>query len=160
MSEVVEEKPLTPLEQKWKEEAEKKAAEGPDLNDAYDDEGNFDPEKLSESVKDRIPTPVGWRIAILPFRGPKQTKGGIVLAEETQKKTQLATTVGYVLSVGDLAYKDESKFPNGAWCKEGDWIIFGRYAGSRINIDGGEIRILNDDEIIGRINDPADILHM
>lgn len=160
MSEVVEEKPLTALEQKWKEEAEEKEAAGPNLNDAYDEEGNFDPDQLSQSVKDRIPTPVGWRIAILPFRGPKQTKGGIVLAEETQKKTQLATTVGYVLRVGDLAYKDESKFPNGAWCEEGDWIIFGRYAGSRINIDGGEIRILNDDEIIGRINDPADILHM
>ncbi len=160
MTDVVEEKPLTALEQKWKEEAEAKAARGPNLTDAYDDEGNFDPEQLSEPVRDRIPVPVGWRIAILPYRGPQKTKGGIVLAEETQKKTQLATTVGYVLRMGELAYKDESKFPMGPWCKEGDWIIFGRYAGSRITIDGGEIRILNDDEIIGRISNPADILHM
>jgi chaperonin GroES len=160
MTDVVEEKPLTALEQKWKEEAEAKTARGPNLTDAYDDEGNFDPEQLSEPVRDRIPVPVGWRIAILPYRGPQKTKGGIVLAEETQKKTQLATTVGYVLRMGELAYKDESKFPMGPWCKEGDWIIFGRYAGSRITIDGGEIRILNDDEIIGRISNPADILHM
>jgi co-chaperonin GroES (HSP10) len=160
MTDVIEEKPLTALEQKWKEQAEIEEDSEPNLNDAYDDEGNFDPDRLPSPVRSRIPTPVGWRIAILPYRGPKQSKGGIVLAEETQKKTQLATTVGYVLRVGDLAYKDESKFPNGPWCEEGDWIIFGRYAGSRINIDGGEIRILNDDEIIGRINDPADILHM
>jgi chaperonin GroES len=149
--------PLTPLEQKWQKEREEK---GPTLDDAYNDEGQFDPASLEASVKDRIPTPTGWRIAILPYRGMEKTKGGIVLAEETQKRTQLATVCGYVLKVGELAYKDESKFPTGPWCAEGDWVIFGRYAGSRISIDGGEIRILNDDEIIGRLSDPEDILHM
>lgn len=148
---------LTALEQKWQEEA---AVTGPTLDDAYDSEGKFDPEKIQEEVRSRIPMPTGWRIAILPYRGAEKTKGGIVLAEETQKKTQLGTTCGYVLRMGDLAYADQEKFPNGPWCKEGDWIIFGRYAGSRIQIDGGEIRILNDDEIIGVVNDPEDILHM
>lgn len=148
---------LTALEEKWQKEAEEK---GPTLDDAYDAEGNFDPDKVSETVINRIPKPTGWRIAILPYRGSEKTKGGIVLAEETQRKTQLATTCGYVLRTGDLAYADKEKFPTGPWCKEGDWIIFGRYAGSRIQIDGGEIRILNDDEIIGVVNNPEDILHM
>jgi chaperonin GroES len=147
---------LTALERKWREEAETK---GPCLDDAYTDEG-FNPEKLEQAVRDRIPSPTGWRIAVLPYRGAEKTKGGIVLSEETQKKTQLATNCGYVLKTGDLAYADQSKFPNGPWCKEGDWIIFGRYAGSRLQIDGGEIRILNDDEIIGVVNSPDDILHM
>jgi chaperonin GroES len=149
--------PLTPLEQKWQKEREE---QGPTLDDAYSEEGRFDPKALEASVKDRIPTPTGWRIAILPYRGAEKTKGGIVLAEETQKRTQLATVCGYVLKMGPLAYMDEAKFPTGAWCSEGDWVIFGRYAGSRISIDGGEIRILNDDEIIGLLNDPEDILHM
>jgi co-chaperonin GroES (HSP10) len=148
---------LTALERKWQQEKEEK---GPSLDDAYDEEGKFDPSQLASSVQDRIPTPTGWRIAILPYRGKERSKGGILLAEETQKRTQLATTCGYVLKVGDLAYKDAEKFPNGPWCKEGDWIIFGRYAGSRIAIDGGEIRLLNDDEILGRINDPEDVLHI
>lgn len=147
---------LTALERKWREEAELK---GPSLDDAYTEDG-FNPEKLEQAVRDRIPTPTGWRIAVLPYRGAEKTKGGIVLSEETQKKTQLATNCGYVLKTGDLAYADQSKFPNGPWCKEGDWIIFGRYAGSRLQIDGGEIRILNDDEIIGVVNSPDDILHM
>ena len=151
------EKPLTALERKWQEEKE---AKGPTLDDAYTEDGSVDPTKIEQSVKDRIPTPTGWRIAILPYRGAEKTKGGIVLAEETQKKAQLGTVCGYVLKTGDLAYADESKFPNGPWCAEGDWVIFGRYSGSRIQIDGGEIRILNDDEIIGRVNDPEDILHM
>jgi len=151
------EKTLTALELKWQQESLEK---GPKLEDAYSSNGGFDPSKIEQVVMDRIPTPTGWRIAILPYRGAEKSKGGIVLAEETQKRTQLATTCGYVLKMGNLAFSDESKFPNGPWCKQGDWIIFGRYAGSRITIDGGEIRILNDDEIIGILNDPSDILHM
>ena len=152
----IPEKQLTALEQKWaKEEAE----QVPRLEDAYTERG-FDPEKLHESVLDHIPKPTGWRIAILPYRGAEKTKGGIVLADETQRKTQLATVCGYVLRVGDLAYADEGKFPTGPWCKEGDWIVFGRYAGARIPIDGGEIRFINDDEVLGVLNDPEDILHM
>jgi len=152
------EKKLTPLEEKWKEEASKPRKTT--LDDAYTQEGKVADEGLSQSVLDLIPKPTGWRLAILPFRGAKTTKGGIVLAPETQKQTQLATNVGYVLKMGELAYMDASKFPDGPWCKEGDWVIFGRYAGSRIQIDGGEIRLLNDDEILGIVNDPDDIIHM
>lgn len=151
------EAPLTELERKWqkaKDEAQ------PSLSDAYDEGGKFAPEELNQEVIDRIPTPTGWRIAILPYRGSEKSKGGIILAEETQKRTQLATTCGYVLKVGALAYADQDKFPDGPWCKEGDWILFGRYAGARIAIDGGEIRLLNDDEILGVVNDPEDVLHI
>lgn len=147
----------TALEKKW---AEEKAAHVPVLDDAYTEDGSLDVQKLEESVLDRIPTPTGWRIVVLPYRGAEKTKGGIVLSEQTRTREQVATVCGYVLAVGDLAYKDEGKFPNGPWCKTGDWIVFGRYAGARINIDGGEIRILNDDEILARIKDPQDILHL
>nr|ASN63457.1 co-chaperonin GroES [uncultured virus] len=149
-------KPLTALEQKWQEEEANKV---PTLDDAYTQEG-FDPNKLDASVLKRIPDPTGWRMAILPYRGAERTKGGIVLAEETQRRQNLATVCGYVLKLGPLAYADEAKFPTGAWCAEGDWIIFGRYAGARIPIDGGEIRLINDDEVLGKIHDPEDILHM
>ena len=149
--------PMTELERKWQKE---KAEAQPSLMDAYDESGNFEPEELDQEVIDRIPTPTGWRIAILPFRGSQKSKGGIILAEETQKRTQLATTCGYVLKVGSLAYADQDKFPHGPWCKEGDWIVFGRYAGARISIDGGEIRLLNDDEILGIVRDPEDVLHI
>ena len=148
---------LTPLEKKWEQNKKDKK---PSLDDAYSDEGKIPEEGLSSSILDLIPSPTGWRIAILPYRGAKTTKGGIMLADETQKRTQLGTNVGYVLKMGDLAYSDASRFPTGPWCKEGDWIIFGKYAGSRLQIDGGEIRLLNDDEILGVVSDPEDILHM
>lgn len=146
----------TALEKKWAEEA---AAHVPSLEDAYTAEG-LKPDKLHAVVLNRIPTPTGWRIAILPYRGAEKTKGGIALAEETQRKQQVSTVCGYVLKVGPIAYGDEVKFPTGPWCKEGDWIIFGRYAGARIPIDGGEIRLINDDEVLGIVADPEDVLHM
>jgi co-chaperonin GroES (HSP10) len=59
-----------------------------------------------------------------------------------------------------LAYADKEKFPEGPWCQKGDWIVFGRYAGARIGIEGGEIRILNDDEVLATIQDPEDIHNM
>lgn len=113
----------------------------------------------NKSLLDRLPTPTGYRLLVLPYAGPKKTKGGIYLADTTQETIQMTTVCAYVLKMGDLCYKDKEKFPNGPWCNKGDWVIFGRYAGSRFKIEGGEVRILNDDEIIAKINNPEDILH-
>ena len=112
----------------------------------------------SGSALDRLPKPTGWRILILPYILPESTKGGVLISEETRERNQLATTVGYVVSLGADAYKDEGKYPDGPWCKEGDWVMFGRYAGSRFKIDGAEPRLLNDDEILAVIQDPRDIV--
>lgn len=120
----------------------------------------LDPTKLDKSLLERMPGPTGWRVMILPYRGKNQTAGGVLLPDQVVDSSQLATVVGYVLKMGPLCYKDSAKFPDGPWCKEGDWVIFARYAGSRFRIDGGEVRILNDDEIIATILDPDDILSM
>ena len=112
-----------------------------------------------KNLLDRLPSPTGYRILVLPYAGPKKTKGGLYLADTTQETIQMTTVCAYVLKMGDLCYKDKEKFPNGPWCNKGDWVIFGRYAGSRFKIEGGEVRILNYDEIIAKINNPEDILH-
>ena len=121
----------------------------------------LDAKSVSEnkSLLERLPSPTGWRILVLPYAGPKKTKGGVILTDTANETIQMTTVCAYVLKVGDLAYKDKEKFPNGPWCNKGDWVIFGRYAGARFKIEGGEVRILNDDEIIARINNPEDILH-
>jgi len=121
----------------------------------------LDSKSIEQDVNllDRLPTPTGYRILVLPYAGPKKTKGGLYLSDKTQATIQMTTVCAYVLKVGDLAYKDKEKFPNGPWCNKDDWVIFGRYAGARFKIEGGEVRILNDDEIIARIKNPEDILH-
>ena len=106
----------------------------------------------------KLPKPTGWRILVLPHRGQGKTKGGFLLSDQTVEETQVATNVGLVLAVGPDAYNDKERFPNGPWCKKKDWVIFARYAGSRLNIEGGELRILNDDEILGTTDDPESIL--
>jgi len=133
----------------------------PSLSPAYvsPEERVLDPSKIDPDTFGRLPSPTGWRLLILPYRGQGRTGGGILRPDAVVDRESVATVCGYVLKVGPLAYEDKKKFPSGAWCKEKDWIIFGRYAGARFKIDGGEVRILNDDEVIAVIQDPEDILH-
>ena len=116
----------------------------------------LNPENIQKS---QLPVPSGWRLLVLPFSPREKTKGGILIAQESLDKLRIATNCGYVLEMGPLAYHDREKFPTGPWCKKGDWVIFARYAGSRLPIEGGEVRILNDDEVLGTIQDPESVLH-
>ena len=117
------------------------------------DESNID------SILEQLPEPSGWRLLVLPFTPKDKTKGGILIAQETLDRLRIAVNCGYVLKMGPEAYKDKDKFPSGPWCKKKDWVIFARYAGSRLPIEGGEVRILNDDEVLGTIKDPEAVLH-
>ena len=119
----------------------------------------LDPSLIDKTLLDRMPAPTGWRLLILPYRGKGKTEGGILLPDQVVEEGKISTQVGYVLKAGPLAYKDPEKFPAGPWCQEKDWVMFARYAVSRYKIDGGEVRILNDDEILAKILDPEDILH-
>ena len=135
------------LQEKY-EEAKKIGQEAEPLN----------PENIKKQ-KEQLPEPSGWRLLVLPFTPKEKTKGGILIAQESLEKLRIATNCGYVLKVGPLAYYDKEKFPTGPWCKKGDWVIFARYAGSRLPIEGGEVRLLNDDEVLGKIDNPESVLH-
>ena len=135
------------------------------LQDKYEAEKKEEPhaKRLDENnikdVEDQLPEPVGYRLLVLPFTPKEKTKGGIIIAQESLDKARIATNCGYVVKMGPMAYGDKEKFPTGAWCKQGDWVIFARYAGSRLPIEGGEVRLLNDDEVLGTIKDPESVLH-
>ena len=135
------------LEEKYKEEAKNEKTKEP-----------LNPENI-KSVVDELPTPSGWRLLVLPFTPKEKTSGGIIISQESLDRLRIATNCGYVLKIGPLAYHDKEKYPTGPWCKKGDWVIFARYAGSRLPIEGGEVRILNDDEVLGTIPDPESVLH-
>ena len=116
-----------------------------------------DPKGIEEYLK-QLPDPVGYRMLVRPYSGEKKTEGGLILTDETSEKIQMTTVCALVVKMGDLCYKDKERFPSGAWCKEGQFVIYGRYAGARFKTKYGEHRILNDDEIIGTIKKPEDIL--
>jgi len=136
------------LEEKYKEEKVESVEEVKRV-----DETNV------SDIKNELPQPTGWRILVLPFTPKEKTKGGIIIAQESLDKARIATNCGYVVKMGPMAYGDKEKFPTGPWCKEKDWVIFARYAGSRLPIEGGEVRLLNDDEVLGTIKDPESVLH-
>ena len=130
------------------------------LLDQYKEEEKQLKEKPKDIAKelDKLPLPSGWRILVLPFEASKKSKGGIIYSDSAVERASIASTCGNVLAMGSQAY-DKEKFPEGPWCKTGDWVLFARYAGSRIKIEGGEVRLLNDDEILATVKNPEDILH-
>jgi co-chaperonin GroES (HSP10) len=137
------------LEEKYEEEKKNQAPEKEPLN----------PDNIGDETVSQLPEPSGYRLLVLPFTPKNKTKGGIIFSQETLDRARIATTCGYVLKMGPLCYKDE-KFTSGPWCKKGDWVIFARYAGSRLPIEGGEVRLLNDDEVLGTIKNPESVLHL
>ena len=144
-----------------KEEKEKQTS----LSDAYvnKEEKVLNPELIDKKLTERLPQPTGWRILVMPYQGRAKSDGGIAIPDAVRTREALATVVAYVLKVGPLAYQDITKFGEDsekAWCKEGDWVCIGRYAGARFRIEGGEVRIINDDEVIATILEPDDIQHV
>ncbi len=106
-----------------------------------------------------MPQPTGYRMVVIPYKGKTTTEGGIQLLKETVDREALATVVALVLKMGPLCYNDKDKFGDTPWCEEQQWVLIGRYAGARMKLDDGEeIRIINDDEVIGTILDPNDIV--
>lgn len=142
---------------------EKKAApaESSDVSSAYVNPTDkvLDPSLLDKPLLDRLPQPTGWRLLVMPYQGAVTTQGGLHIPDEVRAREAVATVVAYVLRIGPLAYKDPDKFgaDSDPWCKQGQWVCIGRYSGSRFKIDGGEVRIINDDEVIATILDPDDI---
>jgi co-chaperonin GroES (HSP10) len=123
------------------------------------DERVLDPTLLEKSAVERMPNPSGWRMLVLPYQGKAKSEGGIHLLKETVDREALATVVAYVVKMGPLCYGDTEKFGDKPWCEEKQWVLIGRYAGARFKLeDGGEVRIINDDEVIGTIIDPDDIV--
>ena len=116
------------LEEKYQEEDKLKS---------LDSKEPLNPDNIGSDTVDQLPEPTGYRLLVLPFTPKNKTKGGILFSQETLDRARIATTCGYVLKMGPLCYKDE-KFTSGSWCKKGDWVIFARYAGSRLPIEGGE----------------------
>ena len=126
---------------------------------AYVEERVLDPALLNLSALERMPQPTGWRMLVLPYKGKGVSKGGIALTRETLDREALATVVAYVVKMGPLCYDKKEKYGDTPWCEEKQWVLIGRYSGARFKLeDGEEVRIINDDEVIGTIIDPDDIV--
>jgi len=130
------------------------------IKDEVDSSSKKEAPKLTQNYIDeidRLPDPVGYRMLIKMWKMSEMTDGGIALSEQTLETSEMTSVVGYVVKMGDMCYQDKEKFLT-PWCKQGQFIVIGRYAGARFKTKFGEHRIINDDEIIGTIDKPEDIL--
>ena len=121
--------------------------------------GAIDKEATERSAAEidplKMPTPKGYKILItLPKIEKQLGESGLILADSTQRQEELASCLGFVLKLGDMAFKDEHKFPSGPWCEEGDFIIMRNYSGTRFKVNGQEFRLINDDMVEAVVDDP------
>jgi len=106
---------------------------------------------------DELPNVPGYFLLIRPVSVKQETKGGIILPDSTQEDMAYLTTVGKVLAVGDLAYLDKEKFANGPWCKAGDYVCYGKHAGTKFHYKGHKLILLFDDQVMMTVNDPTEL---
>jgi len=125
------------------------------LNQALDLTNLLD--KSDEEKATQLPKPSGYRILCAIPEQEKEHEGGILKADETMRIEEMLTTVLFVVDLGPDCYKDESRYPNGPWCKKGDFILVRPNAGSRLVIHGREFRIINDDSVEAVVDDPRGI---
>lgn len=111
-----------------------------------------DVEKASQ-----LPQPSGYRILCAIPKVEKEFDSGILKADETRQREETLSTVLYVVKLGPDCYLDKVRFPNGPWCKEGDFILVRPNSGTRLVIHGREFRIINDDTVEAVVQDPRGI---
>jgi len=119
-----------------------------------------EPEATAEEKATQLPTPQGWRIlCAVPDVSEKYDGTELDLVKPTSlvRQEEHSTSVLFVLKVGADAYKDTTKFPTGAWCKEGDFVLVRAYSGTRFKIFGKEFRLINDDQVDAVVQDPRGI---
>ena len=113
---------------------------------------------VKEEVKSQLPEPQGWKILVAMPIAEEKTEGGILKAASTVRDEELSNICGYVLKLGSECYKDSKRFPSGAWCKKGDWVVFRAYSGTRIKMYGQEFRLINDDTVEAVVDDPTGVV--
>jgi co-chaperonin GroES (HSP10) len=113
--------------------------------------------KEAEQKASQLPKPQGYRILCAIPEAEEAFDSGIIKSDETRRADELLTTVLFVVDMGPDCYADKVRFPNGPWCKQGDFILVRPNAGTRLVIHDREFRIINDDSVEAVVEDPRGI---
>lgn len=117
-------------------------------------------EKLApeEDLDAQLPIPCGYRLLVALPDVSDHYEGSTLLKTDSEiKKEYIMSIMGVVIDMGDAAYTDKDRFPTGAWCKVGDYVMFRMNTGTRFKVNGKEFRLMNDDSVEAVIPDPRGI---
>jgi len=116
-------------------------------------------DEISEEARTafQLPEPKGYKILIALPEPDEKTDGGIIKSKQTIHIEEVGSIVGFVMKLGPDAYSDSSRFPSGAYCGEGDWVLMRSYSGTRFAVHGKEFRLINDDSVEAVVEDPRGI---
>ena len=115
--------------------------------------------QLSDSELDQqLPRPVGYRVLIaLPEIEKTYADTSVLKTDKEMHHDYIMSIMGLVVDMGAGAYQDKERFPDGAWCKEGDYVMFRANSGTRFRVAGKEYRLMNDDSIEAVVADPRGV---
>ena len=111
-----------------------------------------------EEVEAQLPKPVGYMVLVALPKVEEAYESGIIKADRTKHEEYILSTMGAVIDMGAEAYGDKDRFPNGPWCKVGDFVMFRPNTGTRFKVNGAEYRLMNDDSIQAVVADPRGIV--
>ena len=112
--------------------------------------------ELDEDTTRKLPEPQGYKLLIAIPKLEEKTSGGVIIPDKLKGMEQTASIIGLVIAMGKAAYKDADKFPDGPYCKEGDFVIFRSDSGTRFKLRGEEFRLINDDTVEAVVDDPRE----
>lgn len=109
-----------------------------------------------------IPDPVGWRILVaIPKAEDTYEGSNLVKVAQAKQAEEVTSIVGLVIAMGPDAFGgkngDESRFPTGPYCEEGDYVMFQAYSGTRFGVEDQEFRIISDENIRAVVKDPRKV---
>lgn len=111
-----------------------------------------------DEVEQQLPKPVGYMVLVALPKVEEQYESGIIKADRTRHEEYIMSTMGAVIDMGGEAYSDKDRFPNGPWCKVGDFVMFRPNTGTRFKVNGAEYRLMNDDSIQAIVTDPRGVV--
>lgn len=111
-----------------------------------------------EEVEAQLPRPVGYMILVALPKVEEAYDSGIIKADRTRHEEYILSSMGAVIDMGEEAYADKERYPNGPWCKVGDFVMFRPNTGTRFKVNGAEYRLMNDDSIQAVVADPRGIV--
>lgn len=111
----------------------------------------------AEEKAKQVPDPVTFHLLCVLPEIDEEYENGLVKAGQTMHFEEVMSPVLFVVKMGPDAFKDEKRFPSGASCKQGDFVLVRPNTGTRIRIHGKEFRIINDDSVEAVVQDPRGI---